>query len=177
MLAGFTIESVMEGLSGSAGVGQVFVLLVMMGLSVVIIATRNCRLSLLMLFMLSLLTGADSEAVANGAYVGRWWFVALAALVAIQRPAPISRTIMYFYFPWVGINMVGMLYTPDPVGGIVRAVYFSMGVGAFLFALGPRNETPESLVKLIRWMAYVGIGMACVHIMYVAPPGRRARGP
>lgn len=168
MSSGSTAQAIIKSVFARLFEGFSFlhvpILIAVIILSFMIVVFCRPALALLVLVVLSLLTGTSSETLAAAAYLGRWWFLLLAAITALARPSVGNTKIIGIYCLWVLINMMGIFYGPSLLGGAVPAAYFLLGLPAFFFSLSRPNHTPQTLIHFIRAIAVIGAFLAVAHL-------------
>ncbi len=161
------LENVLNKFTENLTAGHIFVLIVVLALSFYVAVARKPLVALLFMYALSLLTASASPAVSGGAHVGRWYFLALAAFIGITGAGRAHSGILALTSAWAGLNLAGIMFTPDLTTGLVRGMYFAMGIPAFLLALAPPNTTPRQIVNFLRGLALVGVGIAVLHVVFI----------
>ncbi|MFN0135507.1 MAG: O-antigen ligase family protein [Phycisphaerae bacterium] len=172
LLAQFEIiTTILSKYTESMGFGQLSALFGVLVLTGYIVATQNTRLALLVLLTLSLFTTADNSAIASAASLGRWFFLGLAALTALMRPAPVDGGTLGLLGAYAIINLVGMLYSESLENGLVRAIFYILAIPAFLMCFGRARNGPDDLLKFLRTISVVGVILAVVHVFFIAGGG------
>lgn len=156
---------------GLAHVFGAFVVLVLTGW---ILFFRRVDVAVLMTLALSVSTGFADPAVAQAAYIGRWFFLALAAVLGMTRLTKAYTPIVALALIWACGNIASIPYSASYEEGIVRGSFFILVVPAFMLSLGAPHENLDSLLRLMRWIALCGVLLACVHVIFMvaAPPGQ-----
>jgi len=169
-----TISKIFERFGEALGPGMFAGMLVLLGITFFILAGRRTHVALLCVLCLALLTVAQNEAIASLAQLGRWYFLALAAVVALMRPGPGRPLLVALLVIYALFNLVGVVYTPDFESGLVRAIFYVLAIPAFLLSLGPPAHTIESQLRFVRLLGLVGVVLALLHAYFVglAPQGR-----
>lgn len=162
-----TTELVLSKFTESLTPAHFIAAIVVIIITAYVLVFRKPLVAVFMLVALSLLTSTYSDALSSAAFLGRWYFLVLAAAAALLRASPGAPAPTFFMLAWMAVNFAGLLYTPYLEGGAVRAVYFLMAFPAFFLTMGPAGQTSNELVRLIRGIALLGIPMAVAHAIFV----------
>ncbi len=157
----------------TVGIAHVFGALVVVVLTGLILFFRRADVAVLMTLVLSVSTGFADPAVAQAAYIGRWYFLALAAVLGVTRLTKAYAPIVALAVIWACGNIASIPYSASFEDGIVRASFFILVVPAFMLSLGAPHESLDSLLRLMRWIALCGVLLAGVHVIFMvaAPAG------
>lgn len=167
------LDRILTNFAESLTAWHFLALLGVLGLSLYVMITRKTTVALLMLFCLSLITTVANPAVASGAALGRWYFLALAAFCALQRPGAASSLLVGLMAVWAAMNLFGVMLSPDKTTALIRAAYFIVALPAYMLSLGPPGQSPDSLIRFLRSAALAGVVLAGLHLLFVVviPPG------
>jgi O-antigen ligase len=168
------INEILGRFFGTLGVGHAFAALAVVILTIIILVFRRVDVAVLMMLVLSISTGIDEAAVSHAAYLGRWYFLVLAAVLGLARLAKTSGAITGLALVWACANVMGIVYSASLEEGAVRGLFFLLAVPAFMWSLGPPYGDSHSLIRLIRWFALSGLVLAGIHVIFMisSPPGR-----
>ncbi len=161
------LQDVLTKFTENLTAGHILVLIIVLAVSFYVAIARKPLVALLCMYALSLLTVASNPAVSGGALVGRWYFLALAAFGGIVSAGRPQAAMLGLACLWAGVNLAGNLHSPDLSTGMIRGLYFGLVVPAFMLSIAPPNTTAQTLIRFIRALALVGVGMAILHFIFI----------
>lgn len=172
-LAAVSISDVISRFAGSVGIWHMVGMVILIPVTGYLLLGRRVDLSLTLMFLCSLLTAAGNEAVAGAAFVGRWYFLLISAVLALSCVDLFHKPAVVAVSFWALVNAVGMLYTPAVDSAIARAVFFALTVPGLVLVMTPPRHTVDDILRLLKRMAIIGVVLAGVHLIYVviAPQG------
>jgi len=168
MLPEGLIQSIIERFVEQMSIPMLLALLAVLGVTFYIITTRKIQWALILMLVLSLLTASDFPALSASSVIGRWFFLALAAGIALMQIRPGHPAILTVTSMWAAINLIGLLFAPFIENAAARAAFFLFAIPTFMLSMGPPAESVKSLLELVRKMAWVGILLALMHVYFIA---------
>lgn len=169
------IWGVFERFFDNFGIGHVIALLALTIFTGWAIMKQRADVVILLMICTSLLTTAGNAGVATGAFVARWYFLGIAAIIALMRLGRPNPLIASFMILWVLANIFGMVYTPGVAlerAGI-RAMFYLLALPACIYAMSPPTMDLKQLRQIIINLAILGVIMSGLHFVFVliAPQG------
>jgi hypothetical protein len=170
---GITVSDILQQFAETLTIWHMMGMVVLLGLSGVFLLRQKPDWPLLLMFGCSLLTATGSQGVSKAAFLGRWYFLALCAVIAVMRLGRTLLPIVVLTGAWAAVNLLGLMYTPSFEKGLVRGAYFVLVIPALIFSMTPPFADVDAIIRLLRRFAVVGAALALVHLIFVlvAPQG------
>lgn len=165
---GSLVGRILSRFAESMGLLQLILIVGVLAVVIYIVLARKTMTALLFVVVLSLLTSTRSDEVSSLAQLGRWGFVLMAALCAMMVRGAAHEGILALTGIWLALNVVGCLYSPGLEIALARTLYFFLAIPAFILSMGPPAQTQQSMMKLMRQTAIVGLLLAFAHVFFIA---------